>query len=349
MAQPVLTLRGKDVSAYVRSWGSLQAIRKLKLSDSSLFASVFSIELDNTKGAFTPGGSASMLPRMGWAGLPVTVSKDGKDRFNGFLRDLTVDDSAQSVTLEMTTSMTEAAEAIADLSEAGLNPAAACLALLEQAGLDDSKLDRSSFSVAAGFFGDHTIAVECPASEGQTALSLASKIADVCSMDFVVVRGRIYCLPQRPWKGGGLRQAITGDNTRDFESLRSDSASFANSVIFNYGAASLVTVQDEASIRAEGRTVSTTVDATDEALVQVDSQTSAYFFARLLLSRLSPRRYLLKAVLGPDFDEVQPGWKYPVNYDPLALSAAPFEVNEAAENLDADEVTVTLQSLHSSS
>lgn len=345
MAEPVLLIQDQDCSSYVRSWGVLQAVRKLKLSDNSLFASSFSIDLDNSKGTFTPGGALSFFPAVGWAGKPATITRDGKELYAGFIRDMSVDDEAATVTLDLTTAMTTAADVVADLSGTGLNPANACLSLMLQAGLTEDELDRPSFSVAAGFMGSNGVTVACPSEKGQTCLSLASKIADICSLDFILVRGRIFCLAQRPWTGEGLRQTITGDNARAFDSLSTDSASFANRVEFSYGASLVVTLDDENSQRAEGRTVSTAVDATTSAIVQVATATVARFFASLLISRTSPRRYILKAVLGPDFAEVLPGERYPVTYAALGLTDSPFEVNETQLNLDDDETNVTLQTL----
>lgn len=345
MAEPVLLIMDQDCSSYVRSWGTLQVIRKLKLSDNSLFASTFNLELDNSTGAFTPGGPASLFPKVGWAGKPASITRNGKELYSGFIRELAVDAENDSVNVELTTSMTEAADVVADLTGTDLNPAMACLTLLEQAGIAEDRIHRPSFSVAAGYFGSNGIDVACAPDQGQTCLSLASKIADVCSMDFIMRQGRVYCLVSKPWAGEGLRQTITGDNTRELGPLTSDSASFANRVEFSYGASLTVTLDDEASQRVEGRVVSTAVDATTDALVQVTTAAAARFFGGLLLSRTSPRRNVLKATLGPDFDEVLPGERYPVTYSPLGLDASPFEVNEAQMNLDLDEIQATLQSL----
>lgn len=344
MTQPVLTLLGKDVSQYVTSWGKLEVVRKLKLSDSSLFASSFSINLDNTRGAFLPGGSRSMLPRVGWAGSPISIDRGSLSLYEGFLYDLTADDEARTVTLEMTTSLSKAADVVSALSQNGLNPARACFALLVQAGLEDL-LDRASFSVAAGSFGAHTVNVVCPSDQGSTCLSLASEIADLCSLDFTLTRGRVYCVAHRLWDGSGLRQEVNGNNARSFMPMTSDASNFANQVNFSYASGSVVTLDNVLSQRAERRTISTAVDATTQSKVQVASLATARFLGRLLLSRISPRHQILPVTLGPDFPEVLPGWRFPVTYAGLALDAAPFEVAEAQTDLDADSTDVTLQRL----
>ncbi len=341
----ILTLAGQDVSKFVAGWGSLQAVRKLKLSDSSLFSSRFSVTLDNTTGAFTPGGAVSMLPRMGWAGLTAEVSKDGRSLFDGFLWDLSVDDEASTVTLELASGMTKASDTVASLAGAGLNPAVSCLGLLVQAGLEDL-VNKASFSVAAGLFRGYNVDIDCPASEGQSCLSLASQIADICSMDFILARGLVYCVVDRPWDGSGLRRQIDGSNARSFRPMGTDSAGLANQVAFSWGPGTVLTLDDKASQRAERRTVSTAVDATAAgSRVQVSDERTARFFASLLLARTSPRRELVEVVADPGFEDTLPGWLFPIDYANLGLAEAPFKVNEAQVSLDTDETTITLQSM----
>ncbi len=343
--EPTLALLDQDVSGYVSSWGSLQAVRKLKLSDSTLFSSRFSVTMDNTTGAFTPGGSASMLPKVGWAGSAASVSRGSKVLFDGFLWDLTIDDEASTATLELATAMTEASDTAASLVVSGVNPAIACLGLLVQAGLED-RLNRASFSVAAGIFQGYNVDIDCPSDQGQSCLSLASQIADICSMDFILARGFVYCVVDRPWDGSGLRQTIDGENTRSFQSMSSDAANLANQVDFSWGPGTVLTLRDASSIRAERRTISTAVDATAAgSRVQVPDEATARFYASLLLARTSPRRELVKVTAGPEFEEVLPGWRFPINYENLGLRNSPFQVNEAQTNLDADETSITLQSM----
>jgi hypothetical protein len=344
MGQPTLTLLDQDVSAYVTTWGKLEAVRKLKLSDSTLFAAKMQLTLDNTKGYFTPGGANSMLPRVGWAGAPAVLTRDGVTLYSGYIWDLSVDDEASQVTLDLSTSMTSAADVVASLDDTGLNPAMACLGLLEQAGLGDL-LNRASFSVAAGTFGTATVDVVSPSEDGETCLGLASKISDICSLDFILARGQVYCLAQQAWDGGGLRQEINGGNSYSFESLVSDAANMANRVEFGWGAAQTLTLDDEKSQWVERRVISTVVDATNSAIVRVTDAASALFLGKLLLSRTSPRRMLLGVKLGPDFKEVLPSWRFPVTYPGLGLTAAPFEVNETQIDLDEDTISATLQSL----
>lgn len=343
MSQPTLILAGQDCTGYVATWGSLQDVQKLKLSDSTLFSSVFDVVLDNTTGAFTPGGSGSLFPKVGWAGTGATVSRDGIVLYDGFVWDLDADDETSLVKLSMVSSMTQAANTVADLAAAGVNPANAVLALLNQAGLA-GLLNPASFSVAAGFFAGHPIDVACPAATGQTCLSLASEIADVCSMDFVLVRGTIYCSPTRPWDGSGLRQPVTGSNTHTFRSMASDASTFANQVLFSWSGG-VVTLDDLRSQRAERRVISASVDATASSKVVVQSKATAEFYGGLLLARTSPRHQLLKAVLDETFRGILPTWRFPVDYAGLGLAMAPFEVVEAQLNLDTDETTVTFQSL----
>lgn len=344
MGQPTLILLDQDVSAYVTTWGTLEAVRKLKLSDSTLFASKMKVTLDNTAGYFTPGGVGSMLPRVGWAGAPVELTRDGMTLYSGYVWDLAVDDEASQVTLDLSSSMSSAADVVASLTSSGLNPARACQGLLEQAGLGDL-LNRPSFSVAAGIFGNATVDVVCPSDKGETCLGLASKISDICSMDFILVRGQVYCVTQQPWDGGGLRQEINGDNSYSFESLVSDAANMANRIEFGWGSAQNLTLNNTKSQWTERRVISAVVDATDQAVVQVSDLSSAVFLGNLLLSRTSPRRMLLKVKLGPDFKEVLPSWRFPVTYSGLGFVAAPFEVNETQVDLDEDTTSATLQSL----
>lgn len=345
MAQPTLTIKGQNLTPYVVSWGSLQVVKKLRLSDSSIVTSAFSLPLDNTKGFFTPGGPASFFPEKAWTGAEAIIERDGMEIYRGYLQRLAVDDSSQQATVELSDSLTEAVDAVADLTDTDLNPAAACRSLFVAAGLGD-RLNSASFSVAAGFLAGNTIDVTCPASRGESVLGLASKIADVCSLDFVLVRNQIYCTVQRPFDGSGLRQGITASLARNVGVLGHEDSAFANVVSFAYGANLVVTVRNEASIRAEnGVVASTSAEATDSSLVTVGSEAVARFYASLLLSRTSPRRRTLDVTLGPEFKEIQPGWRFPVTYAPIGMTSEAFEVNEAVLNLDSDEWEVKLSSL----
>lgn len=346
MAQPTLTVKGVDVTAYVTSWGTLEAVRKLRLSDDALFSSRFTVPLDNTQGYFTEGGSVSLFPKGAWAGSEAVLERDGLELYRGFVTDLRTDDEKQTVTLVMSASMTKAGDTDADLTGTGLNPAMACRSLLVLGGLGDF-LDEGSFSVAAGALNGYPVDVTCPRSAGESCLSLASKIADVCSLGFIVVRGIVYCQVQKPWDGSGLRQTITDNIARSFGEMGHSTSNFANVVAFSWGGSGDVeVVRDEASIKAEaGIEVVTTANATSSAKVSITTAATAHFYGRLLLARVSPRRRTVDVVLGEDFPELLPGWSYPITYPALGLSATPFEVDEAQLDLDKDEWSVKFSTL----
>ena len=300
MGKPSLSILGQDVSAYVKSWGRLETFKKLELSDSSLFTSQVTIPMDNTKGAFTPGGAASLFASRGWYGSEAVLSRDGLDLFIGYVIDLKLSIDGASVDLVLTTSMNDAAQTTADLSQTGLNPAWAVYGLLVSAGLTD-RLNRPSFSVAAGFFGTHTVDVDCPASKGESCMSLASTIAQACSMWFTVVRGQVYAQVQRPWAGDGLRQLLNEASTEELGPLETSSRSFANRVTVTYGAALTVVLDDDASQRQErGKVTGVSLDLGTTSKVKTSLETTARFLGSLALAALSPRRSRTKADLGPN-------------------------------------------------
>jgi hypothetical protein len=53
----------------------------------------------------------------------------------------------------------------------------------------------------------------------------------------------------------------------------------------------------------------------------------------------------LTVTLGPDFDEVLPTQRFPVDYAGLSLSLTAFEVNDVQQSADSDEIVITIQKL----
>ncbi len=340
-------LLGQDVSRWVVGYGTEEQIKTALFKTAEVFMPEFELELDNTRGYFTPGGSRSMLDARHY-NAPLAIYRNGAVVFEGLVKGVTLENGEKTARIRAGNVISKLADTRASLVADGVNPALAIYGALVDAGFEDL-LDAGSFFAAAGPASDAgaTVDLDFPASEGSTLLEIITEIADACSLTVYSSGNVIRCQAFQAYQGSGsgLGSEVTRLNARAFGSLEYDDSAFSNRVEVNYAASSTLAIDDKESQAREQVVRSTGLDANTGQSVAIPDLASADFFGSQLLARTSYRRRKLIVELGPEFDGIEVGHRHPVTLANLGLDEEPFEAVEVRKSLTTDDIGVVFVSL----
>jgi len=339
-----LTILGQDLSSYVLSWGSIEETKEILLAKGQLFVGEQEVELDASTGIFKLG--QGLMAGRSLLNVEAALTEDGVDLFRGPIRQLSVDKAEQKATIRIENYLTKLTNRVPTLTQSGVNPAEAMLALLLNVGLE-SITDVNSFLVAGGLARAAGATIDV-AYEGKTTtvLDALQDICDLASINVFMRDGRITASAFKPYQGdqAGLRGVLTTSYVISFGVLETKADALQNVVKVRYGASSEHTATDPVSINAmNGEEYERRFDTNTGEELAVPDLTSAAYFANRYLLRSSTLRYTLglKAdtrVLGTP----RIGDRYLVTDIFLGLSGQAFEVIETHRQINSSEVELLL-------
>jgi len=344
-------LLGQDVSQWVVSYGVIEQAKDAMLKTSEIFMPEFELQLDNSRGFFTPGGTKSILSRNHY-NTPLQIFRNGRLSFEGLLKKPDIQNTDKISRLVAGNSISKLADIQTPIVENGVNPALAIYSALQQSLSNDDLrryVDFGSFYAASGpaAAAGALVDLNFAESQGRTLLEIATQIGDACSLTIFSKNNIITCQAFRPYQGHGaeLRHGINRNNAHEFGTLETDDSAFANRVKVSYGASSILTLDDTVSQSRERGPRSTSLDGSAGQAIAFADQNSAAFFGGQLLKRSAFRRRKLPVTLGAEFDTIQIGHRHPITLANLGLDSEPMEAIEVRKSLTTDEIDVVFLSL----
>lgn len=350
-----LIIMDVDVSAYAIDLGTLEELQTTLFTNSQLISGQHSIVLDNTRRTFTPGAAGALF-NSPWYNAHAQLFRDGALAFEGLIQGLRLDTDGGKATIDLVNVLSPLADRIVDLTGAGLNPAEAALALLEQVGMD-YYLDRNSFGaagLAAGRAGA-VVSITMPSSARITAMQALQQICDTCSLDVEIVGPVIYFRTFKAYKGNGqdLRAEVNYGNVRAVEGHVYDRRSMANQCVTSWGTSQTLVVtrtqkQAAQSQKGDPNVIETTLSAVSGAQVGFEDVASASYFTNLLLDRTANMLRQVTLTLDPAFSTIAVGDRHPINLPADGLVRAPMQAIIVRKTWDDDAAQVTFISLSGS-
>lgn len=337
----------QDITAFIVSYGKIEDVKSALFSTGQLFMAEYAFTVDNTKKVFSPGAPGSLL-NGGWYNGPVKIYRNEALVFDGFLKKVVPDPLAKTCILTATNVLGLASDSEVVIEGSGLNPAVAAYQALVLAGLE-AYLDENSFLAAQGGFSDAgaTITLNYGDGHGDSGLSIANDIADLCSLALVTRGTKIYCQAFKayPGNGSGLGPTVEGKYVRHFGELEFDDSGYANTVTVTYGASLKLTVENQIKVRSDGLTRSLALIAATGDDIAISDYASALYIGQQALARVGYVRKIISVLLGPEFESIVVGDRHPITEPQTGLAEEPFEATEVRKLETTDDIETVFVSL----
>ena len=140
---------GLELGPDVVDWAAIEETKEVLLARAQLFVGELSLKLQNSRGQYSYKNALSPFKGKQFLNTACLISVDGESLFAGPLKDIGLDHSSRQASFVIENQLSKISEASVVLTQAGLNPAAAMLALFKSVGLGNL-VDESSFLAAGG-------------------------------------------------------------------------------------------------------------------------------------------------------------------------------------------------------
>lgn len=338
---------GLDLTPYVLSWGAIEQIKEILLSQSQFFTSQMTFTFQN-KGNFLSTftqGNKSTVGGIKWYNKVLSVTEDGTTIYQGFIKNIPTNENDQIARIITENVLKRPAESIFNGTQNNVNPASAMLGILSQAGL--LKYTNVASFIAAGgdaLANNANVNYNFPQGGNNSVLQAVQKIGALASISVFVYNNQIFARRFYVYQGSGsgLKFPITNSIVLDWGDLEWDIFTFNNQVSVGYST-TYYTATNQASVNKNNITRGIEFSNTD--VVVASDLNSATYFANQYLNRAAFRRPIVLLNGRAEFKKSKIGDRHPVTIADLGLSAYPMEIIELHRVLDSDVVQMRLVGL----
>ena len=342
-----LNVLGVELGDYVTNWNQVDDTKDLLLAQTQLFAGSGQVTLAGSDAMFSPYAPTSLFYGRPMLNQLAVISLDGVVVYNGLIKSINMDGQQRTVTLNMENYFSKPTSIIASLVASNANPTAAMASLFQNAGLSNY-LDLSSFNAAGAgaSAAGATIGVSYSGTSSTSLLSAIQSISQLSSISVYVSGGLIRAKLWTPYQGNGagIKGTIDSSLAREWTDFTQAFDNLNNSVTIGYGASSTVTLQNTASIAANGITVNFPF-STNTGSLTVPNLTSAQYFGNLFLARASTLRSVVQVECGLEMQSAQLGDRYFVTSPNLGMTKVPMEIIETHLKIMDDGIALKLTTI----
>lgn len=340
---------GVELAKYVTDWANISETKEVLLAKATLFTGELELVLSNAAGQFSPEKEGSLFYARNIFNIEATVTIDGQNVFQGFLKDVAPDNGSKTATFKMENIFSKPAETVLpEMTESDVNPVAAMISMITEAGLEDLA-DIPSFLAAAGPSNAAGAVVDLNISAGSntTLMNGLQQLSELASVSVFVRGGLIRARAFRLYQGdeSGLRQVLNPAMVRNFRSLTTAYTNFNNKVVVNYGASSKFEMQDSLSIGLTKVTRAFEFNTATGQPIAVPDLVSAQYFAQTFLQRAAAPPRVAVLEVGVDLLGVEIGDRFPVTCPNWGLVRSPYELIDTDREVQQGSATLTLRSL----
>ncbi len=337
-------LLGVDISPFVTSWGRLEQIKDILLTQATFLTTEMTIQLSNINGFLNPKGAGSLVAGLDHYNGSIEIFKDEKSVYQGLVQDILPNTTTKTVSIVSENVLRKAAETDVNAQATAANPALAMLDFARLA-IPESAILASTFEQAASGSAEAGATINYDFKEGDniTIMQAIQLVSDISSISVFVKDNKVIARPFIPFQGNeaGLKFEINDAIAREWGPLSYDNSSFNNRVSVGFPTDQFFTLTDEESVRRNGGDPRKFEFPADEKVVATNL-TSAQFFARIYLRRAAKRRRKLTLAGGRELNGSVIGDRFPVTVPDLGLNRFPMEAIEVNQTLDSDEIELGL-------
>lgn len=340
---------GVELASYVTDWANISETKEVLLAKATLFTGELELVLANPDGRFSPDKEGSLFYGRNVFNIEAQVLADGRTVFQGFLKDVVPSSQSKTATFRLENIFSKPAETIVpEMSESSVNPVAAMIAMIKEAGLEDLA-DIPSFLAAAGpsQAAGATIDLDIQPGSNLTLLNGLQQLSELASVAVFVRGGFIRARAFVPYQGSeaGLRQELGPAQVRTFRERTTAYTNFNNRVVVNYGASSKLELQDSVSIGLTKVTRTFEFNTAEGQPISVPDLVSARFFGQTYLARASTPPTVVVLEVGEDLLDVEIGDRFPVTCPNWGMVRKAFELIDTDRELQFGAAGLTLRSL----
>lgn len=334
-----LIIRGQQLGGYVSDWGQIDTVKDLLLAQTQLFAGQYKVVLFGADALLSPYAPGSLFYGWNSQNQLAQVMLGGQLAYNGLIKSVDMDGQKRTVTVTMEDYFSKPCSIIAAAVATGVNPAAAMVTVLENAGLA-AFINLNSFESAgaAASAAGATVNVNWSGSSSTSVLAALQALSQLASIQVFILNGQIWAQAWTPYQGGGAGVKGTLSSAsglvRSWTDFTQAHDNLNNTVTIAYGASSSLTLSNAASVQAYGIKAGYSFSTATGQALAVPDVISAQYFAQTYLARASTLKGVVQCECGPELlATAQLGDRWLVTSPNMGMTAVAMEIIETHKKI----------------